>query len=155
MLGYDPIRGDIPHHQMYMLDVGVEEDVEEVPNRPGGRNGAKRHSAHRPRSMMSRREGAAVGPGSRRGSRMMTDESDEIPVGVCSFPPVDGGDLAVRLTGREDSPREVAAHHRRCNSGKRQISAKMSVFVTFDGSCVLAGADDDVFLYSETAGVNY
>ena len=88
-IGYDPIRGDIPQHQMYMLDMGVEEDVQEVPNRPGGRNGVKRHSAHRPRSMKSRREGTVVGPVSRRGSRMMTDESDEIPVGILFFLPTD------------------------------------------------------------------
>ena len=89
MIGYDPIRGDIPQHQMFMLDVDVDEDVRGVPKRPGGRNGVGRLSAYRPRSMMSRGEGTMAGPGSRRGSRMMIDAPDVIPVSILFFLPID------------------------------------------------------------------
>lgn len=112
MIGYDPIRGDIPQHQMYMLDVGVEEDTRGVPKRPGGKKGVGRLSAYRPRSMMSRGEGTVVGPGSRRGSRMMVDELDVIPVSILFFyPSMKLEDLIVRLAGREDGSREAAAHY--------------------------------------------
>ena len=87
MIGYGSVGGDIPQRQMYMLDVDVEEDIRGVPKRPGGRNGVGKLSAHRSRSTMNQGEETAVEPGSRRGSRMMADGPDVIPVSIHFFPP--------------------------------------------------------------------
>lgn len=88
MVGHDPIRGDIPQHEIYMLGVGVEEDARGVPDRPGGRNSVGRHSVRRQRSTVSRGEGTVVGHRSGRGSTVMTDP-DAIPVCIPFFLSVD------------------------------------------------------------------
>jgi len=85
---HDPIRGDVPHHRMYMPDVGADEDLLGVPNLRGDRNSAVgRVVVSRPRSVVTPTERTMVGdwrppsgPGSGRGSRLMSPTSDVPPV---------------------------------------------------------------------------
>ena len=85
---HDPIRGDLPHHQMYTPDVSVEEDFLGVPNRRGSRNIIGKAFVPRPMSVMSPTErtvvgdGPPLGPVSRRDSRLMSAASDAPSVSV-------------------------------------------------------------------------
>jgi len=94
---HDPIRGDIPHHRMYTTDVGADEDLLGVPNLRGDRNSAVgRVLVSRPRSVVSPTERTMIGdwhppsgPGSGRGSRLMSPTSE--------VPPVSGFPLFIRV----------------------------------------------------------
>jgi hypothetical protein len=78
---HDPIRGDIPHRQTYVSDVGVEEDLLGSP----GRNAFGRVFVSRPMSVMSPTERTVVGDGpppgpvSRRGSRLVSPAESHVP----------------------------------------------------------------------------
>ena len=71
LIMHDPIRGDLPYHQMHLFDTGVEEDLPDAQNRQGSRNAVGRALVSRQRSVMSTTERAVIrdghlpGPGSR------------------------------------------------------------------------------------------
>ena len=108
---HDPIRGDVPHHQLYTPGVDVEEDLLGVPSFHGGRNGVGRVMVSRPRSVLSPTERTVVGDGHPPGpgSRLVSPELDAPPVSV--YPRTRLRDLNAHLAEREDSSRQVAANY--------------------------------------------
>ena len=101
LIMHDPIRGDISHR--YTSDVGIEEDVPDIMGRQWSRNGVGRVHVSRPRSVMSPTERTVVadenvsGPGSMRGSRLMSPGSDVSPVSVFVLFIYIHGDLNVHM----------------------------------------------------------
>jgi len=126
LIVHDPIRGDIPHRHVHTSDVGVEEDVPDIMGRQWSRNGVGRVHVSRPRSVMSPTERTVVadehmsGPGSTRGSRLVSPGFETPPVRIF-IRGWDLGDLNAHLAEREDSPGQAAADYRCRYDRERQV----------------------------------